>query len=271
MDKQTVIETVLLADMGAVELLQLDPVAYHRECCDRGGEDSTGMRVCCATLSLVRLLSLLRCRLSGRRVLELGCGTGIVGLALLKVATPLSLVLTDGNPSAVALAQENITRNAPTTPGVSCCRLRWSSEEDIASVLKHHGGFDVVIGAELLYFNIVVSELVDAVIRIASQDGIFLHSHLCRKEGQLAEVVSLCRRRGWITVQLRQDSLFDGEELEAHPPWTSVSTLISGPAAAVKACLGEGLLFSELTEEVLAEAELRAREEESDPFRGLEL
>lgn len=271
---RVVVETVFVAQgLEPIQLLQLDPLSYLRGCSGRGWlEDGTGLRVCCATLSLIRLLSRCRSLLTDKRVLELGCGTGVVGLSLLRLAAPSVLVLTDGNPSAVDLTRANVERNASECSAVTCRRLLWSSRDDVELVREQYGAFDVIIGAELLYFNIVVSELVGVVLDLATPSGgVFLHSHLCRKEGQVAEIALLFRERGWITVQLNQGSLFESSELNEQPSWTAVRTLVSGPESAVKGFVRTSLAFDELTEAFLAAAEVEARDGDANPFRAMQL
>ena len=56
--------------------------------------------------------------LKGRRVVELGCGCGTVGLAVAKACSPSSVLLTDNQPAAILNAQHNIDVNELTSDGL---------------------------------------------------------------------------------------------------------------------------------------------------------
>ena len=80
----------------------------------------SGHRVWPAATALCRWMSGRADEFSGARVLELGCGTGAVGLYAAALGAR-SVLLTDGGPPAIrSLAQRNIERNAAhLAPGAS--------------------------------------------------------------------------------------------------------------------------------------------------------
>eukprot|EP00752_Nemacystus_decipiens_P003422 g3166.t1 len=66
--------------------------------------------------------------LTGRSVLELGAGTGVVGMLAHRLgATPV--VLTDGDDKCVVMAQKNIEENAIAAHQALVSVLRWGDEE----------------------------------------------------------------------------------------------------------------------------------------------
>lgn len=83
-----------------------------------------------------------------QRVLELGCGTGLVSIALARLGAA-RVVATDGNPQVVKLAQDNIQRNqCQETCKTSV--LSWGQvvmEDDN----EEEEEFDVVVGSDLTY------------------------------------------------------------------------------------------------------------------------
>ena len=96
------------------------------------------------------------------RVLELGAGTGLVGLAVAKfltsVNTPADLILTDFHPSVTDNLRQNVIANSFPNPGpvsVSVEPLDWS----LFPAAYAHGAhstpfdrsFDVIYGADIVY------------------------------------------------------------------------------------------------------------------------
>ena len=59
------------------------------------------------TLAMVSQVQLL----PGQRLLDLGCGAGLVGIAAAKVLGENAVILTDADPAAVRCARENAVRN----------------------------------------------------------------------------------------------------------------------------------------------------------------
>ncbi|KAJ3377563.1 hypothetical protein HDU84_008518, partial [Entophlyctis sp. JEL0112] len=89
------------------------------------------------------------CKHSGvfrdRKVLELGAGmTGLAGLSLAATGAPAEVVITDGNPSAVANIEENIIGNSTRLASkVSASQLLWGAVDSEE--------FDIIIGSETTF------------------------------------------------------------------------------------------------------------------------
>jgi len=81
----------------------------------------------------------------GERVLELGCGLGLVGIALAKAGA--RVVLTDVSNEALELVRESVALNAPFAHEPRVARLDWG-EPDISAL---GGPFPRVVGADVLY------------------------------------------------------------------------------------------------------------------------
>ncbi|KAL1518682.1 hypothetical protein AB1Y20_002969 [Prymnesium parvum] len=99
----------------------------------------------------------------GRRLcLDLGAGTGVVGLAAAASGAFGHVVLTD-MPSVLPLTRSNVEANAEAVrpARVSVAQLRWDSAADLTAGAAY-GPFDLLVGGDLLYRPQVVAPLLHA-------------------------------------------------------------------------------------------------------------
>lgn len=104
--------------------------------------------------------------LHGRRVLELGSGTGLTGLVVAKVCQPRTLVLTDGNEQVLELLRYNVEANGFNAenenidrskregePQVLVRALDWDAVDAMSDVLLSQCGGppDVILAADVVY------------------------------------------------------------------------------------------------------------------------
>ncbi|KAL5536141.1 hypothetical protein ACEPAF_4246 [Sanghuangporus sanghuang] len=94
------------------------------------------------------------------RILELGAGTGLVGLAIMKLMELRNIrsdvVLTDFYPSVLANLRSNVAVNFPSSSGdrlrVFVSSLDWSTYASKSSSEREHlGSFNLVVGADIVY------------------------------------------------------------------------------------------------------------------------
>ncbi|KAL5494580.1 hypothetical protein ACEPAI_41 [Sanghuangporus weigelae] len=94
------------------------------------------------------------------RILELGAGTGLVGLAIIKLMELRNIradvVLTDFYPSVLANLRSNVAVNSPSSSGdrlrVFVPFLDWSTyASKSSSESEHLGSFDLIVGADIVY------------------------------------------------------------------------------------------------------------------------
>ena len=136
-----------------------------------------------AALALAEHL-VLNEEVSGRRVLELGCGTAAPGIALDRAGA--RVVCTDYDPLALAMAVHNA--------GLNGCRslethlLDWY-DPDLA------GGFDLVVGSEIVYFERSFSPLLDVLCKYTTPEGRVVLSDQGRP--QMRPFLEMCRRAGF--------------------------------------------------------------------------
>ncbi|KXZ43048.1 hypothetical protein GPECTOR_105g102 [Gonium pectorale] len=117
---------------------------------------------------------------AGRRVLELGCGAGLVAVALRRAGAAL-VAATDGSAEAVANCAANLALNGLGCPVVECDGARdlAALQEGMAvSVLAWEEpvppeglGFDTVVASDVLYDPEVVPVLVQLLARLLTAGG----------------------------------------------------------------------------------------------------
>eukprot|EP00747_Dinoflagellata_sp_TGD_P191425 gnl/TRDRNA2_/TRDRNA2_54781_c0_seq1.p1 gnl/TRDRNA2_/TRDRNA2_54781_c0~~gnl/TRDRNA2_/TRDRNA2_54781_c0_seq1.p1 ORF type:complete len:497 (-),score=96.64 gnl/TRDRNA2_/TRDRNA2_54781_c0_seq1:54-1544(-) len=84
----------------------------------------------------------------GKRVLELGAGTGLVAIALgLEGA---QVCATDGNPKVVEGALRNVETAKPLTGSVRLEVFDWNSLDDLKRI-QEAGPWDAIVGSDLVY------------------------------------------------------------------------------------------------------------------------
>lgn len=121
---------------------------------------------------------------AGTRVLELGCGTAAPGIALERAGA--RVVCTDYDPLALAMAGHNA--------GLNGCRvlethlLDWYGP-DLA------GGFDLVVGSEVVYFEKSFSPLLEVLCKHTTLEGRVILSDQGRP--QMKPFLEMCRRAGF--------------------------------------------------------------------------
>lgn len=142
--------------------------------------------------------------------------TGGVGVASIVACSTTELehaLLTDGNDDVIAIAKLNIDNAALSLPGgsgrASAVKYSWGDISPGALT----GGFDVVLGAELTYYNTDMNLLVSTVVRLLNEgkaegenSGLFIHAHIFRKQDQEEELIQCFSDVGWSSAEV--DMLF---------------------------------------------------------------
>ena len=111
---------------------------------------------------------------SSGRLLDLGAGTGIVGLAAAASGRFRRVVLSD-LPTVVPLLERNASANAKATNGtnVDVLPLTWDDDQMLDRAASS-GPFDVIVGGDLLYRPQVIPPLLHALKRLATRDTVIL-------------------------------------------------------------------------------------------------
>lgn len=117
-------------------------------------EDVTGHRVWPTATIFCKYLCDHKALLENKRVLDLGAGTGLVGLVAARLGAQATLV---DVPHVVPLLARNAAADAADNRGggleVDLCvrELWWGDEEQCAALVADRGPFDVVLCCELVY------------------------------------------------------------------------------------------------------------------------
>lgn len=115
------------------------------------------------------------------RILELGAGTGYVGIALAKLLRkPCQVYITDLE-QVVPLIQENVTlSNIPNDRAqVIVDRLHWGNENDAKRLLSK-GGFDLVVVSDCVYFPELFEMLLSTLLDVCDMSTRVVIGYKCR-------------------------------------------------------------------------------------------
>ena len=173
----------------------------------------------------------------GNSVVELGCGAGLVAAALANVAAPRQLVITDGDPKVLILAEQTMKLNASPNATADCriYPLQWgdldAADRLIRSTLPENGTrrFDSVVAADCVYphpapqSHEVARSLFATAARLLAgpaDAGQLLLAHVCRNEAVDTELVKnafeggrFVWRRSWRAEELLDAAALDCGEL----------------------------------------------------------
>ncbi|MBV8953408.1 MAG: methyltransferase domain-containing protein [Solirubrobacterales bacterium] len=105
---------------------------------------------------------LARCPLHGVRVLELGCGLGLVAIAAARAGG--RVMVSDRSGLALAFTALNADENRVAVETVQC---DWQSPH----ALEVHGPWDLVLGSDILYVERSAHALTALLDRVVAADG----------------------------------------------------------------------------------------------------
>jgi len=268
------LEALHIDENTIIELNQLSGSAFQDACLERNSnenEDNTGLRVHYGAHVACLFLRHLTKLLHNKRICEIGCGVGLLGLFVLKHLNIHSIVLTDGNESACKLASMNISRYLSTQckdgllndrvsdfKGISevCVqKLSWSAA-DITNIKSQHQ-FDVVIGCELMYYNTDLDALAWTVSQLLldsrsgnndntsnGSNGIFLHAHIFRRSDQEQDLIDVFKKFGLVTFEVPINSFIDPGTLALHSEYFRVRSLLTAESDVITALT---ITYPELT------------------------
>lgn len=218
--------------LGTKGVYQFAERVFYDRCLQRNSSetDSTGLRIYAGAQVFIRFMERYSELFQNQRICELGCGIGAVGLCCCLLCSPESVLLTDGNENAMRMVEKNI-QEFQVTHLARSQQLIWSLTD--SEELRQ---FDVVIGCELMYYQLDMPLLLAMVQNLLHDplQGIFLHAHIFRKDGQENELLTLLQERDWKTLDIPILSIVSDKEISEHADWTNVRCLLSGPSRRIE-------------------------------------
>ena len=166
---------------------QLVSAKYHTKCLQVNSQtsDSTGLRVYAGAHVLIRFLGSEhgRALLLDQDVVELGCGTGVVGCVCYETTGIRQMLLTDGSVEACEIARLNVSQlkselEKKYSPEfvdenfLQIEQLLWGDSESVAGILQKYCNdrpFTVAIGCELMYYKTAIDDLLSTVRKMTNE------------------------------------------------------------------------------------------------------
>ncbi|ETN42555.1 uncharacterized protein HMPREF1541_01712 [Cyphellophora europaea CBS 101466] len=122
------------ADIDPIEILEAKKII--------GSGPNTGLRTWEAALRLASYLHSQPELIRGKRVLELGAGTGFLSIFCAAYLQPETVTATDGHEDVLVSLEENVERNSHHYQGTShptVQRLYWGDEDDLSRIIRRRG------------------------------------------------------------------------------------------------------------------------------------
>ena len=166
----------------------------------------------------------------GKRVLELGAGTGLVAISL--GIEGAEVCATDGNPRVLDGAKANIEAAKPFQGRVTVEQFDWNSAHDLAKI-QEAGPWDAIVGSDLVYPGNAGRKCVDSnqQMPLADQTLMSLFSALATTETVI--LLALKDRTGELHRFRESISRSGGWTLQYAPPDWIMPEFRSVPQVAV--------------------------------------
>jgi predicted nicotinamide N-methyase len=137
-----------------------DPLDVQDPYAERGDAGPIWAQTWTSGVVLAGLLA--RCPLHGVRVLELGCGLGLVAIAAARAGGRVTV--SDRSKLALAFTAANAAENRVAVETVQC---DWQRPQP----LEAHGPWDLVLGSDILYVERSAHALAAVLDRVVAADG----------------------------------------------------------------------------------------------------
>ncbi|XP_072308659.1 EEF1A lysine methyltransferase 3-like [Eucyclogobius newberryi] len=167
-----------------------------------GAKLGVAARVWEAAIQLCHFLAERSLELKGKRVIELGAGTGLLGIFAARLGA--AVTLTD-LPIALTPLQANVTANTP--PGgwlsaPSVLPLCWGKDQ-----LAFPSDWDLVLGADLVYLPETFPLLVQTLLGLCCRETLVLFCSKMRREHETHQFYEDCLPTRFRVELLQRDEL----------------------------------------------------------------
>lgn len=147
-----------------------------------------------------------------KSVLELGCGTGFLGMAVSRLGSAMCVAMTDGDEEALCLLKRNYELNCVSPSMAKATKLLWgnnarSSNEFFKCWCRESWpdlwktsedvSFDVILAGDVLYKEDLPSLFFETVILLMSKSGCLLLCHVPRSTVTHEIVRLACQEAGF--------------------------------------------------------------------------
>ncbi|XP_053321378.1 protein N-lysine methyltransferase METTL21A-like [Spea bombifrons] len=145
--------------------------------------------------------------LNGRSVIELGAGTGLVGIVAAMLGARVTI--TDRE-VALDFLTMNVRENLSSElqDKVSVTPLTWGKS------LENFSTFDVIVGADIIYLEETFPELLKTILHLSSEDSLVLLS--CRLRYQRDQNFLDMLKQDFVVTEVHYDSNTDVHIFKAH-------------------------------------------------------
>ena len=151
----------------------------------------------------------------GKRVLELGAGLGLNGILVWLMTKRSTIVITDGDTTALVHLRENIERNRPSdvnedSSTVSCSQLLWGKETSLKflEIVGENKKYDVLLASDIIYAQCIIQPLWETVQTLLNRsNGLFVMAFAKRKVPvSIAYVLESAEKNGFSHEKVKEDT-----------------------------------------------------------------
>lgn len=167
--------------------VNLGPTTVLRLSQNRSQGSSTGWLVWPVAIDLCKYLMSQPELVKDKKVLELGAGTGAVGITCGLIGSN-SVCISD-LPECIPILNANLKSNlalvSPRTK-MSVDTVRWGNKADIDLAVKDHGGFDAIVGSDIIFHQ--PEEVLSALVRTICEASNFATKVLIAYEDRVGMI-----------------------------------------------------------------------------------